>query len=242
MRRVRTRTGVEFAGRAIEHAVGVDGIEIGPAGEELRQVVQEHRIAWECSTWSQRRVLCTTAATTHSVKCLCGLRPDVSESSRAPATSPVVGRDSDLKRVMRLTRCVALAWVEPPRTSVRIHACPLPGLEAVADNIVWIRAGLREFQDDGIQQVEPVPQPSTHDQWRPLRYVWRNACGEITQRVDESTKPAEAAYHVSLRGWVRTPFGTFTKGALAHWAAVRVARRSRRVLGRRGGVVHVCAK
>lgn len=213
MRRIRTAGGhVEFAGRPVECAGGPDGVEVGPSGEELRQVVQEQRIPWECTTW------CSQDGVVYD-RCFDPFRGTfVWSAPRAVGADPVtghfttvVGRDSDLRRTVRLVRAIAMAWVEPPRTQVKLQACALPGREPVARNLVWVRTGVRSFEDDGAQD-EPLPLPPTHDTWRPLRYTWRSICGDVTHRLDESSKAPDERYEVSARGWLRSPHGTNTKG------------------------------
>lgn len=214
MRRIKTsRDGhVEFAGRAIDVA---DGVEMGPSGEELRQVVQGHqRMAWDVTAWCSKDGVVYDRCFDPFRRSFVWSAPRVVGVDAATGHfTTIVGRDSDTKRTVRLTRCIAMAWVEPPRTEVKLQACALPGCEASADALVWVRTGVRDFEYDGTSADPPTPVPSDQDVWRPLKYVWRSICGEIVHRVDESTKAAEDAYHVSARGWVRSPFGgVLTKG------------------------------
>lgn len=197
----------ELAGRLLQEG-NDDGVEVGPGGEAVRQVVQEQRIDWECQTWVSRdgavydrcfdpflQSFVWTAA-----KCI-GLEP----SSGNFTTT--VGRGSDLKRRLRLTRAIALAWVEPPRVGLKLQACVIPAREPTAENLVWVRTGVREFRYEGVQPEEPG-QPAATDVWRPLKYQWRSLCGEVLHQIDEERDKTDPAtrYHVSARGWIRSPY------------------------------------
>ena len=208
-RLVRTPGGVELAGRAVEDA---DGVAAGPGGEELRQVVQD-RIAWECSTWCSADGVVYDRVYDPFLDAFVWSAPKrVGVDPSTGHFTTTVGHDTDLKRGMRLVRAVALAWVEPPRTGgVRLQAAPLPGLPPVASNLVWVRTGVRAFVYEGARE-EPVAFPPSNDSWRPLRYAWRGLCGEVVARVDESQRPPGERYEVSLRGWVRSPHGSCTRG------------------------------
>lgn len=200
MRRIRTRDGhVEFAGRDMRHSLGDDGVEIGPEGEELRQIVQA-RLSWECTTWCSRDGVCYDRCYDPFQDRFLWSAPKTLGMDRATGHFTIlVGRDPDLRRSMRLSRALALAWVEPPRTMVKLQACVLPNMDATADHLVWVRTGVREFTLDGVQQ-EPRTLPFAGDTWRPLRYQWRTLHGEVTHTfvADE-----DAPYEVSVRGWLR---------------------------------------
>ena len=202
-RLIRTPGGVELAGRALDDA---DGVAAGPGGEELRQVVQE-RIAWESSTWCSADGVVYDRVYDPFLDAFVWSAPKrVGVDPSTGHFTTIVGHDTDLKRGMRLVRAVALAWVEPPRTGVRLQAAPLPGLPPVASNLVWVRTGVRAFVAEGARE-EPRGRPPSDDSWRPLRYAWRGLCGEVVARVDESLRPPGERYEVSLRGWVRSPHG-----------------------------------
>ena len=212
--RIRT-THVELAGRLLpeESESEGDGVEVGPGGEALRQLVQEQRLPWECSTWVSREGIvydrsydpCRNAFVWSAPKAP-GLDPKTGHFS-----TTVGGWSSDLKRQMRLTRAIALAWVEPPRTTLRLQACVVPGApEPTAEHILWVRTGVRQFSYEGVQRTEPLAEPAATDVWAPLKYQWRSICGEVVRTLDEERdKPDEphGRYHVSMRGWVRSPHG-----------------------------------
>lgn len=212
MLRIRLRDGhTEFAGRPIEWAAGMDGVEVAPGddsgGVEVRQIVQD-RLSWECTTWVSRAgVVYDRCFDPFRNTFLWSVPKTVGMDPHTGHFTTVVGRDTDLKRSMRLTRAIAMAWVEPPRVDVKLQACVLPGREPIAENIVWVRTGIRDIEFDGVQE-EPRPAPFAGDtSWRPLVYVWRNLCGEIVGRIDERSKPPGERYEVSVRGWVRSPHG-----------------------------------
>ena len=110
--RVRT-THAELAGRPL--GADADGVETGPGGEELRQVVQE-RIAWDCATWISRDGVAYDRCYDDVARRFVYSAPKaVGLDAATGHFTTVVGRDSDLKRQMRLVRAIAMAWLEPPR-------------------------------------------------------------------------------------------------------------------------------
>lgn len=202
-RLIRTPAGVEAGGRPLDDA---DGVAAGPGGEEVRQVVQD-RIAWECSTWcSADGVVYDRFHDPFRDAFVWSAPKAVGVDATTGHFTTVVGHDTDLKRSVRLVRAIALAWLEPPRTGVKLQAAVLPGRPPVAANLVWARTGVRSVEAEG-EREEPRARPNADDAWRPLRYAWRNLCGEVVARVDESARPAGERYEVSLRGWVRSPHG-----------------------------------
>ena len=226
MHRILT-THVELAGRllSVDDGPDADGLEVGPSGEVLRQVVQEQRLPWECSTWASRAGVMYDrhhdpfrGRFVWSAPKATGVHPQTGHF-----TTTVGGWCSDLKRQMRLTRAIALAWVEPPQTRLKMQACVIPGAsEPTAEHLVWVRTGVRDFEYRGTQPPAPAAEPASSDTWAPLRYQWRSICGEIVPSLDEaSEKPDDPTerYYVSMRGWVRSPHGTdgprFTRGVRA---------------------------
>lgn len=212
--RIRT-THVELAGRLLpeESEREGDGVEVGPGGEALRQIVQEQRLPWECGTWVSRHGVVYDRSYDPFRKTFVWSAPKATgvDPKTGHFLTTVGGCSSDLKRQMRLIRAIALAWVEPPRTALKLQACVVPNApEPTAEHIVWVRTGVRHFAYEGVQCTEPLAEPAATDVWAPLRYQWRSICGEVVRTLDEERdKPDDAhgRYHVSMRGWVRSPHG-----------------------------------
>lgn len=198
MKRIRSRGGhVEFAGRLLgEEGSDAWGMEVGPEGIVLRCVVQD-RIAWDHGTWisADGTVFDRWFDPYQGTFVWSGPKKIGIDTTDGHFTT-MVGWDSDLKRTLRLTRAIAMAWVEAPRTQLKMQASAIG--EPVAENLVWVRTGLRAFEFHGVQMEEAVAVPAPGDTWAPLRYAWRNICGEIVQEVGGDT-----GVEVSMRGWVR---------------------------------------
>lgn len=205
MRRVRLKDGhTEFAGRLLDEEG--DGIEVGPGGELLRQVMLE-RATYECGTWCSREgVVYDRLLDPFAGRFVWSTPKAVGMEPATGHFTTLVGRDSDVRRSVRLVRCIAMAWVEPPRSPLKLQACVVAGAPPTAEHLAWVRTGVRDVAHDGVQELPPAS-PAADDTWRPLRYEWRTLSGEVVGRVDERAKPPGERYEVSARGWVRSPHG-----------------------------------
>ena len=95
----------ELAGRLLDD--DEDGVEVGPAGELLRQVVHQ-RMPWECTTWvSKDGVVYDRCFDPFRHTFVWTAQGDRRRAATGYYTT-IVGRDSDHKRPMRLARASPL--------------------------------------------------------------------------------------------------------------------------------------
>lgn len=205
MRLVRASGFVQHAGRPIAWP---DGVRMSPDGEELRQVVHDGT-RWERTTW------CSREGTLYDrvydpFRCTFLWSETKSMSLDAASDQFCVTLGS---RAVRLTRVVAMAWVEAPRVPWKLQAVDVrdDDLE-LADRVVWVRTGLKDFEvlPPRVVAHDDDERAWRNDAWRPLQYVWHDAGGHVVRVAGGDT-----GYEVSARGWVRSPYGACTRGVRA---------------------------
>lgn len=210
---------IEHIGRPIDWA---EGIEMGPHGEELRQVVH-NGMSFECNTWCSRDgVMYDRLYDPFNNTFVWSSSKSMSLDAASDKFKTTLGMGTNA-RVVRLTRAIALAWLECPKSTTRLQACLAEGSEETYDNIGWIRAGARQFEPIG-EREEPETHPFEDDTWKPLKYTWKNQAGEPIHLLTESE------YMVSRRAWIRSPHGRASRGirgpdqrmwiAIEHWGSV----------------------
>lgn len=127
------------------------------------------------------------------------------------------------RRRMRLARAIALAWVHcdddlEASGASEVHALPCAAGPIEASTIHWRRAGTLPF--GGVHNEWCEPAAPTDRRWRPLRYEWRSANGDLVETIAGDT-----LYDVHPDGWVRSRIsGRATRGHRtpdgARWVAI----------------------
>ena len=197
-----------------------DGMETTDYGVALREVCTGDN-AWSSSTWISKEGVCyqkhfnpyRLAFEWHGPK---------SVGERNGELYVSVGAVGRAKQI-RLVRALALAFVSCPRVTFSdLHAALLFDGGFRAKSVGWIVAGTAH------NHLQPTPsttldashtsQPLSTEEWAPLQYTWFDVSGEP---VEHFSTEVYGAYHVSSRGWVRSPQGRCSRGARTpsgrHW-------------------------
>ena len=216
MQRIRvSHSYYELGGKCLDD--DIEGIIVAPdSDDELRQVVYESMRA-DCNTWISKDGRAYTRF----------FNPYSGEFEFGKQSRTISMKDDELcitvgsgtsKRTMRLTRAIAMAWLEAPRTEYALQATAHEFVHA--EYICWTRQGVRHVESCGTVQ-EHRGFPHETDEWKALRYEWKlrnDTWRTITPTTDvtlttSSLKAMQSdEYWISKRGWLRTPLGHMTRG------------------------------
>lgn len=183
-----------------------DGIESGPSGQMLREIVTQNS-TWASSTWitvdgeAWQRTFDPFADmfVWHGPKKI---------TEKNGTLHLLVGATAQPQQ-MRLERALALAYLACPKDFMALHATQIYEGPLTASRIGWVRAGTTCHERATVSKL-PQNMPIANDEWQPLVYVWFSLSGDLLEKFEVNKY---GKYMLSRRGWLKSPHtGRMTLG------------------------------